>query len=169
MKKRTIARYTVTVALIAAIYVCLTLLSSAFGLAYAGLQFRLSEALNVLAAVTPAAIPGLTLGCFLSNLTSPFGLLDIALGSLATLISAILIRLISRREHKIDPLLFPLPPAILNGIVVGFVSVLFADGGAASTVFAITFAQVFASEVIVMLALGYPLFKYGKSPLKKLI
>lgn len=169
MKKKTLARYTVSAALIAAIYVSLTLLSSAFGLAYAGIQFRLSEALNVLAAITPAAIPGLTLGCFLSNITSPFGPLDLILGSLATLLSTLLIRLIAKRERKMNIIFFSAPPALLNGLVVGLVSILFTDNSASLNVFLITFSQVFVSEIVVILVLGYPLYKYGKTSLNKIL
>lgn len=166
MKKRNTARYCVSAALIAAIYVCLTLLTSVFGLAYSGLQFRLSEALNVLAAITPAAIPGLTLGCVLSNLTSPFGFLDIILGSIATLLSAICIRMIEKKERKTNLILFSLPPALLNALVVGFVSALFTEGTSKSVVFFITGLQVFISEVVVMIVLGAPLYKFSKTRLK---
>lgn len=166
MKKRNFARFYVTAALIAAIYVCLTLLSSVFGLAYAGLQFRLSEALNVLAAITPAAVPGLTLGCFLSNLGSPFGPIDIILGTLATLLSAIAIGMISKTHRKLNVLLFALPPALLNGLVVGFESAIFSVDEAKQTVFFITFTQVFISELVVMLTLGIALYKFSLSHLK---
>ena len=74
MKSKKTARLTVLTALIAAAYVALTYLSASMGLAFGQIQFRLSEALNILAAFTPAAIPGLTIGCFLSNITSPFPL-----------------------------------------------------------------------------------------------
>lgn len=67
-------RYLVQAAVIAAIYAVLTLLASSLNLAYGPVQFRISEFLTVLPMFTPAAIPGLTLGCFLANLASPFGL-----------------------------------------------------------------------------------------------
>ncbi len=165
MKKRNLARYYVTAALIAALYVCLTLLSSAFGLAYAGLQFRLSEALNILAALTPAAIPGLTLGCLISNLGSPFGPIDILLGTLATLLSAISIKLISKKQRRFNPVLYALPPALLNGLIVGFATVLFTVDDAKLTIFTITFIQVFIGEAVVMLTLGIALHKFYKSHL----
>ena len=69
-------RYLVQAAVIAAIYAVLTLLASSLNLAYGPVQFRISEFLTVLPMFTPAAIPGLTLGCFLANLASPFGPVD---------------------------------------------------------------------------------------------
>ena len=72
MKKTTkeITRYTTRGALIGAMYVVLTLLASAMVLSSGVIQFRFSEALTVLACYSPAAIPGLTIGCFIGNLGS---------------------------------------------------------------------------------------------------
>ena len=70
-------------AVIAALYTVLTLVAVAMNLAFGPVQFRFSEALTILPVFTPAAIPGLTLGCVLSNLWSSFGLADIIFGSLA--------------------------------------------------------------------------------------
>ena len=168
MKKTTSARYIFTAALIASLYAALTYVSSAFGLAYASLQFRLSEALNILAAFTPAAIPGLTIGCVISNITSPFGVVDIILGALATFLSTILIRMISKQDSCLAPFLMSLPPALLNGLIVGFESALFADDGALITIFLISAIQVFVSEIVVCLALGIPLYNLLKNKLKNL-
>ena len=87
-QKSNASRTLVTAALIAAAYAALTYVSAAMGLAYGEVQFRLSEALCVLAAFTPAAIPGLTIGCVLGNITSPLGIADIVFGAAATLLSA---------------------------------------------------------------------------------
>ena len=76
--------------MIAALYVVLTYLSNLFGLAIGLIQFRLSEALCILPLFTPAAIPGLFIGCILGNLLSGSVVWDILFGSLATLIAAIL-------------------------------------------------------------------------------
>ena len=73
-KTKTLSRFIVTAALIAAAYAALTYLSAALGLAYGGIQFRISEALNILAAFTPAAVPGLMIGCVIGNIGSPMGL-----------------------------------------------------------------------------------------------
>lgn len=105
-------RHLVQGALIAAIYAALTLLLQpiSFGI----VQFRVSEALTVLPAVMPAAIPGLFIGCLLSNILGGFGWVDIVFGSLATLLAAWLTWLVRRRVW-----LAPLPPVIVNTLVVG--------------------------------------------------
>ena len=76
-------------AMIAAIYVVLTIFISAFNLASGAIQVRISEALTILPAFTPAAIPGLFIGCLISNLVTGAMLPDIIFGSLATLLGAI--------------------------------------------------------------------------------
>ena len=81
--------YLVQAAMIAALYVVLTLIANAFGLASGAIQIRLSEMLSVLPFFTPAAIPGLFVGCMLSNFITGACLLDIVLGSFATLIGAV--------------------------------------------------------------------------------
>ena len=81
--------FVVQAALIAAIYVVLTYFISAFNLASGAIQVRISEALTVLPYFTPAAIPGLAIGCFLSNLLTGCLPMDVLFGSLATLIGAI--------------------------------------------------------------------------------
>ncbi len=102
-------------AMIAAIYVVVTLLGASF--AYGQVQVRLSEALTILPVFTPAAIPGVFLGCLISNILGGCILPDIILGSLATLIGAVFTwKLRSRSKY-----LAPLPPIIANVLVVPFV------------------------------------------------
>ena len=105
-------------AVIAALYVVLTFVSSSLGLASGEIQIRLSEMLVILPAFTPAAIPGLFLGCLLSNLLTGCTVIDIIFGSLATLIAAIISYQL--RNHKY-PLLVTLPPVVTNMIVVPFI------------------------------------------------
>jgi len=105
-------------AVIAAMYVVLTFVSSAMGLASGEIQIRLSEMLVILPAFTPAAIPGLFLGCLLSNLLTGCTVIDIVFGSLATLIAAVLSYQL--RNHKY-PLLVTVPPVVANMIVVPFI------------------------------------------------
>ncbi|MBC3889180.1 transporter [Acetobacterium paludosum] len=105
-------------AVIAAMYVVLTFVSSSLGLASGEIQIRLSEMLCILPAFTPAAIPGLFLGCLLSNLLTGCTVIDILFGSLATLIAAVLSYQL--RNHKY-PLLVTLPPVVTNMIVVPFI------------------------------------------------
>ena len=82
-------RRTAFAAIIAALYVVLTAIASAVGLSSGAIQFRISEALCILPAFTPAAVPGLAIGCLLSNLLAGGIALDVAFGTLATLLGAI--------------------------------------------------------------------------------
>ncbi|MCR5531307.1 MAG: QueT transporter family protein [Lachnospiraceae bacterium] len=122
MKKKT---YFIAVAAItAALYVALTYLSNAVGLASGMIQFRLSEALTILPYFTPAAIPGLTIGCILSNTLTGCVIWDIIFGSVATLLGAIgtylLAKLPACKKTK-GALLCTLPPVIANMLIVPFV------------------------------------------------
>lgn len=101
---------------IAALYVVLTLLANALGLANYAIQVRFSEALTILPFFTPAAIPGLFAGCLLSNILTGCAPLDVVFGSLATLAGAVGTYQI--RKHK---WLTPVPPIVANIIVVPFV------------------------------------------------
>lgn len=108
--------FVVQAALIAAIYVVLTYFISAFHLASGAIQVRISEALTVLPYFTPAAIPGLAVGCFLSNLLTGCLPMDVVCGSLATLIGAVGSYLF--RKYK---WLVPLPPILANVLIVPYV------------------------------------------------
>ncbi len=103
-------------AMIAALYVVLTLLANALGLANYAIQVRFSEALTILPFFTPAAIPGLTIGCLLSNILTGCAPLDILFGTLATLIGALGTYALRRFEW-----LAPLPPILANTIIVPWV------------------------------------------------
>ena len=83
------ALFMVQAAMIAAIYVVLTFIANAFGLANHAIQVRISEALTILPYFTPAAIPGLLIGCLISNILTGCILPDIIFGSFATLIGAL--------------------------------------------------------------------------------
>ena len=102
-------------AMIAAIYVVVTLLVAPF--AYGEVQVRISEALTILPVFTPAAVPGVFLGCLISNILGGCILPDIILGSLATLIGAVFTWMLRNKSKY----LAPLPPIIANMIVVPFV------------------------------------------------
>ena len=103
-------------AVIAAIYVVLTIFISAFNLASGAIQVRISEALTILPFFTPAAIPGLAIGCLLSNLLTGAAVYDVVFGSLATLLGAVGTYLL--RKHKF---LCTLPPVIANMVIIPFV------------------------------------------------
>ena len=103
-------------AMIAALYVVLTFLANAFGLANHAVQIRFSEALTILPCFTGSAIPGLFIGCLISNILTCCALPDIIFGSIATLIGGIGTRLF--RKHK---WLAPVPPIAANAVIVPFV------------------------------------------------
>lgn len=103
-------------AMIAAVYVVLTFIANAFGLANYAVQVRFSEALTILPYFTPAAIPGLFAGCLLSNLLTGCMPLDVIFGSIATLMGAFGTYFL--RKYK---WLTPLPPILANTIIVPFV------------------------------------------------
>ena len=109
-------RYLCYSAIIAALYVALTHVSNAFGLASGVIQCRISEALCILPVFTAAAIPGLTIGCIIANLTTMASLVDIIFGSLATLIGALGAYWL--RKHK---WLTPLPTILANTFILPFV------------------------------------------------
>lgn len=103
-------------AVIAAIYVVLTIFISAFNLASGAIQVRISEALTILPFFTPAAIPGLWAGCFISNLITGGIIWDVIFGSIATLLGAVGTYLL--RKHKFA---CTIPPVITNIIIVPLV------------------------------------------------
>lgn len=102
-------------AMIAAIYVVLTYIFSPFS--FGEVQIRIAEALTILPVFTPAAIPGLFIGCLIGNILGGAILPDIIFGSLATLIGAVFTYML-RDQNK---LLAVLPPIISNTIIVPFV------------------------------------------------
>lgn len=105
-------------AMIAALYIVLTFIANAFGLANHAVQVRFSEALTILPYFTPAAIPGLYIGCLLSNILTGCALPDIVFGSLATLLGAL--GTYALRKWKWCA---PVCPIIANTIIVPLVLV----------------------------------------------
>lgn len=108
--------FIVQAALVAAIYVVLTIFINTFNLASGAIQVRVSEALTILPYFTPAAIPGLAIGCLLANLLTGAAIYDVVFGSLATLIGAVGTCLL--RKHKF---LCTLPPVISNVLIIPWV------------------------------------------------
>ena len=117
-------------AVIAALYTVLTVLAGSLNLASGVIQVRFSEALTILAAFTPAAIPGLWVGCIISNLLTGCHYLDVIFGSLATFIGAVGTYLLTHtiKENKLvfkpgkkSMILAPLPPVLSNSLIVPFI------------------------------------------------
>ena len=123
MKRKSNIMSLVTAAMIAALYVVLSFVSNAFGLASGAIQIRISEALTILPYFTAAAIPGVTIGCILFNLLSGAALLDVLFGGLASLLGAILSWFIGKAAKKINWMkyLIPLPPILSNAFIIPWV------------------------------------------------
>ena len=117
-------------AIIGALYTVLTVIAGSLNLANGVIQVRFSEALTILPAFTPAAIPGLYVGCILSNILTGCHPLDVIFGSLATLIGALGTYFLTHKYSdgkwmfkpgKVSMFLTPLPPTLANTIIVPFV------------------------------------------------
>lgn len=113
-------------AVIAALYVALTMLSQALGLTSFAVQLRFSEALCVLPLFTAAAVPGLTLGCVLANLLLASAPWDIVFGSFATFLGALVCLLVSRAldragKRKLAIWLSPVPNVLSNTLILPFI------------------------------------------------
>lgn len=108
-------RFLAQAAMIAAIYVVLTLVFAPFS--YGEVQVRISEALTILPVFTPAAVPGLFIGCLLSNILGGCIVPDIIFGSLATLLGAVFTYTLRNQSR----FLAPVPPILANALIVPFV------------------------------------------------
>ncbi len=131
--------------IVAAIYVALTML---LPLSYLGLQFRVAEILVLLVFIDKKYIYGLTLGCFIANLGSPLGPVDVIFGTLATLIALLLI---SKTKNLLVATLWP---AVVNGIIIGVILYYLLD-----LPLILSAAQVFFGEFVVVTLIGYFIFK----------
>ena len=154
MNKR--VRNIVYAAVIAALYVVLTNLQNILlpGSATWAIQFRASEALCVLALFTPAAIPGVTVGCFLFNVNYSQALpLDILVGSLATFLACGAMYLTRNVKIKGLPALAMVMPALFNAVLVGWELTVYIGGG-----FWINALYVAIGELAVLFTLGCLLY-----------
>jgi uncharacterized membrane protein len=142
-------KFWIQAALIAAIYATLTILLGS--ISYGPVQFRIAEALTILPALTPAGIPGLFVGCLVANILGPYGLIDMVLGGGATLIAAIL----SYQLRK-KPLLVPLPPVLVNAVVIGMM--LYYVYAVPMSLLA-CMATVGLGQLVTCYGIGYPLLK----------
>ena len=144
--------------LIAAVYMVLCYAQDFIlpGSATWAIQYRISEALCVLALFTPAAIPGLTVGCFLFNLSVVGALpLDIVVGPAATCLAAVVMYLSRNWKIKSFPLFALLMPALFNGLMVGWELAVYIGGG-----FWFNAGCVALGEIAVLFTLGIALY-YG--------
>ncbi|MFI3327183.1 MAG: QueT transporter family protein [Clostridia bacterium] len=176
MKKNNSVHFLAQSAVIAAMYAVLTYVAAMMNLAYGSVQFRFSEALTILPVFTPAAIPGLTIGCFLANLTSPLGPVDWIFGSLATLLATLLTRALKDITFKGIPLLSFFAPVLINAIIIGLEIACLSDVGTfmpslmSLTVFLPVALSVGIGEFVICYGLGVPLFlAIKKSKLEKFL
>ena len=137
-------------ALIAALYVVLTYLSAMIGMSSGVIQLRLSECLCVLAIFTPAAVPGIALGCFAANLLTQCAVLDIVFGTLASFVG-----MLGCRALKRFPYLAPAPYALANIIILPFI-LSYVYNAEESLPF--LFLTVGIGEILSVFAVGIPLY-----------
>ena len=154
--------YIVQAAVIAALYAALTILQNTLlpGTASMAVQFRVAEVLTILAVFTPAAIPGLTIGCVIANISSlsVLGPYDLIFGSIASLLAAVMMYLLRNKRLFKLPVASALMPALANGIIVGFeIEFFFVEGGFHFGDFLFQGGCVALGELGVLFVLGLPL------------
>lgn len=155
MKIRFTARQIVYIAAIAAIYTVLTITPPLNVISFGPLQLRIAEALTVLPIFTPFAVPGLFIGCILSNLMSGYGLIDIVFGSVATLIAAYLTYKLRAKQF-----FAMFMPVVFNAVIVSLIITVSVSpmGGAFNYIMFFTnMGTIAAGEALAVYALGYPL------------
>lgn len=163
-------------AIIAVLYASATLVFAP--ISYGMIQFRVSEALMLLAAFTPAAIPGLYIGCVIANLVGGFGIIDVFFGGIATFLAAFCTHWISLRLNvklstvdiskklkinAIKPFILPLPTILFNGFIVGgYLPFIITESTVQKSnffmVLALSILAVMLGETVITYALGVPLY-----------
>lgn len=145
--KRT--KFLTQAAMIAAIYIVLVEVFKPFS--YGIMQVRVAEVMTILPYFTPAAVPGLTIGVLISNALGPNGMLDIVFGTLATSIAAYLTCKVQKK------VLVPLPPVLVNAVIVGAMLYYVSLGTPDETALHIIMGWVALGQIIACYGLGYPL------------
>lgn len=164
MNKSNKTKFITQTAIIAAVYACISF--AMFFISFGVVQYRVSEALTILPMFTAVAIPGLTLGCAISNLVAyfmgvnPAGLIDAVVGSCATLIAAILSYYLGKIGKKwLRYVLVPLPPVLINAVVIGLeISIVFM-GTTEMKIVLLNCLSVFVGQLVVCYGLGIPLIR----------
>ena len=144
------SKFIANAAIIGAIYAALTLALSP--ISYGVMQLRLSEALVVLCLYTPAAIPGLFIGCFAANLLGPGGITDAIIGSFATLIGCLGIWALRSK-----PWLAIMCNVVSNGVIIGIMLCYLYDLQMHPL---LAIAWVGLGELLSCYVPGYPLKKF---------
>ena len=137
--------------IVAGLYAAITILTASF--AYGNMQFRISEALMMLLLFEPSLTIGLTIGCLIANLFSTVSVLDIVIGTAATLLACLLTTRIKK------PWLAPLPTILVNAVMVGaMLSWLYMPSEQFWNGLLIFGGEVGAGEAAVLYVLGIPLY-----------
>ncbi len=147
IKNRT--TYWIHAAMIAAIYTVITMMFRP--ISYGMIQVRISEALTILPFLTPAAIPGLAIGCLISNIVGPFGVLDIVVGTTATTLAAIATGRMRNRKWA------PMPPVLINAVLIGAMLYYLFLGSPEQAPLWSMMIWVGAGQLVACYGLGYPL------------
>lgn len=148
--------------IIAALYVALTYAFAPF--AFGPLQIRPAEALCILALLYPEAIPALYVGCMLSNLSSPYLVYDVFIGSLATLTAAVVTYVVGKfvKKTPVKLILGGLPPVLFNALIIPLIIVLLCGGGedfSSAYIAYFTYAGSIAlTQAVWVYGLGIPLY-----------
>lgn len=163
MKQRSVKDLTAA-AVVAALYTALSLLSNSLGIAFGPIQCRFSEALTLLPMLLPSSVYGLTVGCLLTNILSPYGLTDLVVGTFATFLAAKL----TRRCR--NDFLGALPPVLCNALLIGALLAFQQTGFGAAfpAMFAYQGFTVGFGEAIACYGLGVPLLRLLRKHLPKL-
>ncbi|MBQ4121948.1 MAG: QueT transporter family protein [Clostridia bacterium] len=135
-------------AVIGALYAALTFVFGAFS--FGMIQFRVSEVLTILPFFTPAAIPGLTVGCLVANLITG-NIFDIIFGTLATLVAALLSYLFRKNSFLVT-----IPPVVINALVIPFI-LKFTYPDCEGEALWLMMLTVGAGQALACCAVGYPL------------
>ena len=153
MKKLTTKQLALS-GIVAGLYAAITILTASF--AYGNIQFRIADAMCLLVVLEPSLTIGLTLGCLIANIFSTVSVLDIVIGTAATLLGCLL----TVRLRK--TWLLPLPTILANAILVGAMLAFVLTPEAFWSGFAVMGAEVAAGEIAVLYLLGVPLYLFLK-------
>ena len=148
MKKAWSVKSLTLAAMVAALYTALTLAFQP--ISFQQVQFRISEALTLLPVLFVEAVPGLTVGCLISNLLAGANPYDVVFGTLATLLGALLTRKLRKNVW-----LAALPPVLCNGIIIGLV-LTYAYG---IDLLWLNMLTVSLGQAVVCYGLGVPMIK----------
>ncbi len=152
-------RFLVEGSIVAAAYAALTL--AIYPLSYGAVQFRFSEALTILPVFTPAAIPGLTIGCFIANITGPYSWIDAIFGTLATFLASLCTYYARKIKFRNLPILSFFFPVLFNAVIIGLeINLFFLPQGEEFTFagFLISALWIGLGELVVCCLLGTPLY-----------